>query len=51
MATLVSPGGSVCEVEGDVLIASLKADGWTAEGAQPPAKRGPGRSRKTEQDK
>jgi len=29
MATLIAPGGSVCEVEGDDLIAALKADGFT----------------------
>lgn len=29
MATLVTPEGTVCEVEGEALIASLRADGWS----------------------
>lgn len=40
MATLIAPSGAVCEVEGDELIAALKADGFTVEGEKKaPAKK------------
>ena len=49
MATLIAPGGSVCEVGDDVaLIAALKSDGWTVQGEkkQPEKKASPRKSQK-----
>ena len=40
MATLIAPSGSVCEVEGEELIAAMKADGYTVVGEKKaPAKK------------
>ena len=39
LATLIAPGGAVCEVEGDELIAALKADGFEVAGEKKPARK------------